>query len=372
MNRKLALIILIFSLVIGLRVDAASLEEIEIENIIQSAREELDLFDLKDQDIKKILETKLEDEKIDYIEIEEGSKIRTRRDDNYLLADYLVLKNEKLNHGNKFIFMDGEVLLENNLSGKIKDRKIISTRLERRLVKEKRIDYDYWNQITYQKGGHIKFDDPGYYLLTIKDSSYQIDKDNILIKVKEKEKEPVKIIFKDIKDNDWFEGDVYAAVELGLINGREIDKYEPEGQLTVAEALNLAAKIRSNHDDDEVIFIDQGKDWYKKAVDYSIEKKIINTDDFKDYKSNITREEMAYVFARILPEESYNVINRQVVIPDLPANDYDQYIIKLYKAGILNGREYSGEFDPKIDINRGEVAAIINRIVNKDNRKLIK
>lgn len=371
MNRKLALIILVFSLVIGLRVDADSLKEIEIENTMQATTKKLDILNLKDQNIKKILDTKIEDESIDYFEIEEGSKIKTIVDDNYLLADYLVMKDGKLDHGNKFIFMDGQVLLENKLGERIEDSKMITTRLERRLVKEKRIDYDYWNQITYQKGGYIKFDQPGYYLISIKDSSYKINKENFLIKVREKEKEPVKIVFKDVKEDAWFRNDVYAAVELGIINGREVDKYEPYDQLKVAEALTLAAKIRSNHDGDGVVFTDQGRGWFKKAVNYSIDKQIIDSNDFEDYRRNITREEMAYIFARILPEENYSVINEKVSIPDLPANRYDQYIKRLYKAGILEGREHNLGFDPKTAINRSEAAAIINRIVNEENRKLI-
>lgn len=372
MNKKVALILLVMMLIFTIKSEAVELENIKIEKIVESGFVSLDIFNLQDSDIQAILKGNINNKEIKYFQVEKGSKITSLQENNYIVADLLEMENSKLNHKNKFVFMIGEVLLENRSDDKINDEKVISTQLERKLIREGKLDSNYWNHVSHKKGGYIELEDTGYYLITVKDSSYKLEKSKFLVEVKEKEdhnKQPVKLVFKDVDEKDWFYEDVYSAVELGIINGREADRYEPHAQLTIAEALTLSAKIKANKEGTK--FIAGGEKWYDNAVSYCIENKIISSTDFLDYDKNITREEMAYIFARTLAAEDYKIINPYISIPDLSSNKYDDYIIRLYKAGIVNGREYSHEFDPKTDINRAELAAIVNRILNNDSRKII-
>ena len=52
------------------------------------------------------------------------------------------------------------------------------------------------------------------------------------------------IKFNDVKETDWFYGDVMSAVEMGLINGKGEGVYAPNDNLTYAEAAKLAVAQR--------------------------------------------------------------------------------------------------------------------------------
>ena len=49
--------------------------------------------------------------------------------------------------------------------------------------------------------------------------------------------------FTDIAESDWFYGDVKAAYEWGIIDGRSSDRFDPDGMLTIAEVIKVAASI---------------------------------------------------------------------------------------------------------------------------------
>ena len=110
--------------------------------------------------------------------------------------------------------------------------------------------------------------------------------------------------------------------------------------------------------------------WYQKYADYAVEKGIIGETQFtkEDYSRNISRAELATLFAAALPEEYFNVINDIKGIPDIDKqNEYFDVILMLYKAGIVLG-DANGNFNPYSDIKRSETAAIINRVALPENR----
>ena len=105
-------------------------------------------------------------------------------------------------------------------------------------------------------------------------------------------------------------------------------------------------------------------------VDYAIEEGIINKKDFTNYDRAITREEMAYIFANIIPEEAMEEINDVYEIPDVDEdNKYYYEILYLYNVGVLSGSDAKGTFNPKANISRAEVSAIIVRVADPDERR---
>ncbi len=111
--------------------------------------------------------------------------------------------------------------------------------------------------------------------------------------------------------------------------------------------------------------------WYDIYVDYALENKIIEKNEFKseDYTRNITRAEMCELLASALPEEYFAPINNVTAIPDLDKNDkYADIILMLYRAGVVLGSDAEGTFNASSDIKRSEVAAIINRVALPENR----
>lgn len=181
-------------------------------------------------------------------------------------------------------------------------------------------------------------------------------------------------LFTDIDENAWYgekqTGAIKSAYRYGLVQGKGDKKFDPTGNITVAEAITIAARIADMYYADETTFKTTGTNWYDDYVNYAISKKIINKGDFLNYNKAATRAEMAYIFAHVLPSSEYKKINSVASLPDVKSSlrFYDE-IMLLYNAGILSGNDEKGTFAPSTNITRAEVSAIIVRVVNADERR---
>ncbi len=181
-------------------------------------------------------------------------------------------------------------------------------------------------------------------------------------------------LFTDIDEDAWYgekqTGAIKSAYRYGLVQGKGDKKFDPSGNITVAEAITIAARVADTYYGDDTKFKTTGTNWYDDYVDYAISKKIINKGDFLNYNKAATRAEMAYIFAHVLPSAEYDKINSVTSLPDVKSSlrFYDE-IMLLYNAGILSGNDEKGTFAPSTSITRAEVSAIIVRVVNKDERR---
>lgn len=180
-------------------------------------------------------------------------------------------------------------------------------------------------------------------------------------------------IFTDIDEDAWYGSKQTGAVKLayryGLMAGRADGTFDPSGSMTVAEALTIAARVHDIYYDNGTEF-EAGKTWYEEYVAYAINEDIIKRGDFADYDRAITREEMAYIFANIIPEDAMEEINDVYEIPDVSEDDdYYEEILFLYNVGVLSGSDSRGTFNPKSNISRAEVSAIIVRVVAPEERR---
>jgi len=80
---------------------------------------------------------------------------------------------------------------------------------------------------------------------------------------------------------------------------------------------------------------------------------------------------VAEALAKALPATALAAINtvEEGAIPDLDKNAVSSHIYLLYRAGILTGNSEAGEFCPKKNILRSEIAAIITRMADPSLRK---
>ena len=176
--------------------------------------------------------------------------------------------------------------------------------------------------------------------------------------------------FSDVSDSAWYANSVKTCYELGLMSGYEDKTFRPNGNITLAECIVIAARVHNIYRSGLGIFDQSGTPWYDIPVKYAISSKIITSTDFSDYTKSATRAQMAYIFSSPLPESELTAINTISSIPDVAADaQYSDAIYLLYRAGVLTGRGDEGYFDPDSAITRGEAAAIISRIVVPSNRK---
>lgn len=177
--------------------------------------------------------------------------------------------------------------------------------------------------------------------------------------------------FSDISSGDWFKAVVASAYELGLMNGSSEATFNPNGNISVAETVALAARIHNIASGGDGKF-EQGSPWYQVYVDYATEKKILR-DTYKDLGAKISRANFAFILANALSAEDLPAINDvpDGSLPDVPDNYKASAIYTLYRAGVLTGSDEFGTFKPDSTITRAEVAAIVSRMADKSQRKTL-
>lgn len=176
--------------------------------------------------------------------------------------------------------------------------------------------------------------------------------------------------FTDVPANQWFTNKVAEAVELGLMKGSGT-AFNPYGDVTLAEAITMAARINSIYNTGSGSFTQAGT-WYQVYLDYAYQNGIISNAYYNaDVTRKATRAQFAEIFANCLPEEALAAINTVAdnAIPDVSAGtSFAPYVYRLYRAGILTGSDAARTFSPQAFITRAEAAAIVSRMAESDNR----
>ena len=172
--------------------------------------------------------------------------------------------------------------------------------------------------------------------------------------------------FSDVAETAWYAADVEKAVELGLMRGKGEGVFDPEGTLSLAEAVTMAVQVHAAYTGQA--FTPGGDPWYENAVDYALENGLLLRGEYQDYTAPATRADMAGMFAYALPPEELPRINRVSDVPDVETGTpYASAIYLLYSAGVLAGTD-TGEFQPGGTINRASAAAILNRLALPESR----
>ncbi len=168
------------------------------------------------------------------------------------------------------------------------------------------------------------------------------------------------IQFDDVTKSDWFYNDILTARKLGLIEGTGENLFSPKGDVTLAQAIAMAARIYEKLYGTPIITENPASEWHTPYVLYAIKAGIINQDDFTQYDKAATRAQMAYIFAGIM--KNTDIPDIEINIPDVSKDElYGKEIHSLYALGILNGNDEIGTFSPESSITRAESAAIMLR-----------
>ena len=167
--------------------------------------------------------------------------------------------------------------------------------------------------------------------------------------------------FTDVTEDKWFYSFVKTAYEYALANGTSTTAFSPDGKFTVAQALTAAVNIHTAYTGKTVRAAAAGEAWYMPYATYCIENGIIKDGQFADYNKNITRGDMAIVFANILPDSEYAAI-REKVLPDVTDGmPCAAAVRKLANAGIVGG-DNKGNYNAANEITRAEACVIFTRI----------
>ncbi|RKD21438.1 S-layer homology domain-containing protein [Caminicella sporogenes] len=184
---------------------------------------------------------------------------------------------------------------------------------------------------------------------------------------------PKRVFFKDVNENvGWAKDAIEILAGQNIIKGTGNGRYEPQRAITRAEFVNLivnALNLSSNKDSD-IIFKDvKDTDWFSKAVKIAYENNIILGDEEGRFRPNdkITRNEMAAIFYRLNKSDAdvkdYKLnIKDKSQIPIWALNGV-KYV---YKKGLMIGYKDNTFRGDKL-FSRAEVAVVIYRYLNDNN-----
>ncbi len=182
------------------------------------------------------------------------------------------------------------------------------------------------------------------------------------------------VSFDDIPGNSWYAANVRAVAEAGIINGKGNGVFAPNANVTLAEAVKLAAAVHAKLTGSSYDF-SGGSPWYQPYIDY-----LNQTGEFPDlsgynFNAPANRELFAKVMSGVLSAMKQSERDRNKVedgsIPDVPNTLANKEIYDLYRAGIVTGSDAQGTYNPHSNIKRSEVAAIIHRFIDAGQRKSI-
>lgn len=176
-------------------------------------------------------------------------------------------------------------------------------------------------------------------------------------------------MFADVSESEWYASSIASSYELGFMKGTAETMFEPNGNMTVAEAITIAARVHDAYNAKGTQFGTGSANWYDDYVAYAVTNGIIEEGQFDDYNRPVKRWEMAVIFSKSVPESFLEARNSIDEIPDVPeTNSYYDSLALLYNAGVVMGNDEFGTFMPNNNIIRAEAAAIINRVALPESR----
>lgn len=181
--------------------------------------------------------------------------------------------------------------------------------------------------------------------------------------------------FVDVPVSAWYADAVRDAWANGLIDGVDAAHFDPDGSLTVAQAIKLAAALHQRIENGTVT-LKNGSPWYRSYLEYAVEHGVIE-ESYLGYSAAalnapIQRAEFAHIlYGAAKPYAAINEIGANA-LPDVKTGDrYADEIYALYRAGVLTGSDRSATFYPTSLIRRSEAAAILIRGFDEEARRTL-
>ena len=174
--------------------------------------------------------------------------------------------------------------------------------------------------------------------------------------------------FLDADESAWYgsqqQGVIKSVVQLGIMNGYTDGTFHPIGNITLSEAIKMAAVVHATCNNQRISFSasDDGK-WYDAYLNYCVKNRIVSSGEYSSLDAYATRAQIAHIFAKATSD--FAVVNDidYDCIPDVSErSEYADEILALYRAGISTGDERTRAFRPSDTITRAEAAAIISRV----------
>ncbi|MEF2968988.1 S-layer homology domain-containing protein [Paenibacillus sp. M1] len=179
--------------------------------------------------------------------------------------------------------------------------------------------------------------------------------------------------------NHWAKDAVNDMGSRMVVDGVGDNLFDPNTNITRAEFAAIVVRgLGLKLGDGETAFSDiRATDWYSGAIETAYEYELINGFEDGSFRPNeqITREQAMAIIAKAmkvttladkLPDQTANDTLLPYADAEVAANWALESIAHCLQAGIVTGRS-SSELAPKSNITRAEVAAIVQRLLQKSD-----
>ena len=122
--------------------------------------------------------------------------------------------------------------------------------------------------------------------------------------------------FTDVTQTEWYATEVAGAYELGLMNGVGGGLFSPDGNVTVAEAITMAARASAIYNGTAIDTATDGE-WYAPYVNYAVSAGFVKQGQFDSYDRPAKRHEVASIFKGAMPADYFTAKNEVESIPDV-------------------------------------------------------
>lgn len=174
--------------------------------------------------------------------------------------------------------------------------------------------------------------------------------------------------FLDADESAWYgsqqQGVIKSVVQLGIMNGYTDGTFHPIGNITLSEAIKMAAVVHATCNNQTISFsASDGGKWYDAYLNHCVKNRIVSSDEYSSLDAYATRAQIAHIFAKATSDFAVvNDIDYDYISDVSERSEYADEILALYRAGILTGDERTRAFRPSDTITRAEAAAIISRV----------
>lgn len=170
---------------------------------------------------------------------------------------------------------------------------------------------------------------------------------------------PVTLPFEDVPESHWAYYNVLACYEEGIMVGTSDTLFSPNAILREEETATLAARLLARQRGEEVPTPESGESWYAPVLRYLSPLDLSITPGVQ-----CTRSRFLVMLGAVLDEEELEPIRQVASLPDADSEN----VLRFYRAGILNGKDAYGTFQPYGTLPRSEAAAMVSRILYPELR----
>lgn len=185
-------------------------------------------------------------------------------------------------------------------------------------------------------------------------------------------KTPVRTVFEDVNEGDWFESNVQYVYDEGIMKGTDDTHFKPNDPLARAQFAVMLHRMNGKPEAESEITFEDVEDgqWYTDAIVWAAGTGVVKGYDSNGLfgtADNINREQMAVMMYRYADYLKYDLSKEKGLDSFSDASSVNEFAETAMKWAvgndIITGKQEGTVLDPQGNAARAECAAIVERFL---------